>query len=292
MQASLHGKCSYMSHDAVDGSTRLVGLIGKDVLRSRSFAMHNAAFAALGLNWRYLPLPVQSHRQLGQALQGMEAMGFAGANVTMPFKEAVMALAGDQGPEALRTGAANTLVHRPGGGWRARNSDVPGFLAALEWKGIAWKGREVLILGAGGAARAVASAISREPGPAIRIFNRNRERARSLEAAAEGQPRSVHALEALGGWNGTEDSLVVNCTPDGMGLAMEAGGITFGPGQSVVDLVYRQTPLLEKAAEEGAGVMNGMEMLVQQAAISFSWWTGESPPVRRMRAAAEGGEKT
>ena len=284
MQEWLH---SGMGKPVVDGSTRLVGLIGRDVSLSRSFAMHNAAFAQAGLNWSYLPLPVASHEALGDALRGMKAMGFAGANVTMPYKEAVLGHVASQDAEVRRAGAANTLVAGPEG-WSARNSDVPGFIAALERNSIRWRGRPALVLGAGGAAKAVMSALAGDPGHRLYILNRTHARAEELVAGMERScgPCSMQALASLEGWECPEDALVVNCTPDGLGILAGAGGLRFGRGHSVVDLVYRRTPLLERAEAEGAEAMDGMEMLVQQAALSFHWWTGSEAPVESMRTAA------
>ena len=144
------------------------------------------------------------------------------------------------------------------------------------------------MVGAGGVAKAAVSALAADPGHQLYILNRTLARAEELvEGMARScGPCSMQALSSLDGWACPEDALVVNCTPDGQSAISRAGGLRFGKGHSVVDLVYRKTPLLRRAEAEGAEVMDGMEMLVQQAALSFQWWTGREAPVSRMRTAA------
>ena len=159
----------------IDGQTRLVGVMGWPVAHSRSPAMHNAAFAALGLNYVYVPLPVPPDQVAG-ALRGLVALGFAGTNVTVPHKPAVMALMDELTPIARTTGSVNTVVVRPDGSLLGDSTDGAGFLADLRAHDCEPAGRSVLLLGAGGAARAVAYALAetdaapvhRQPHPGAR----------------------------------------------------------------------------------------------------------------------------
>ncbi len=202
----------------VDGKTRLVGLIGWPVEHSLSPCMHNAAFDKLGLNWCYVPMPVAPER-LGDALRGLAALGFAGVNVTVPHKETVVAYLDEIAPEAQSIGAVNTIVLREG---RAigHNTDVYGFLEALREKGFAPQGRRAVVLGAGGAARAVVYALASR-GSQVVVLNRSAERAGSLvEALSPALPSaSLTAvpltMETLSK-RAAEADLLVNATSVGM----------------------------------------------------------------------------
>jgi shikimate dehydrogenase len=260
------------------GLTRL-GVLGWPVAHSRSPAMHNAALRAVGLDdWRYqhLPVPPELFAETVRALPGA---GFAGANVTIPHKEAALALA-DEATEAARAiGAANTLTFAPGGAIAAANTDAPGLLAALGDR----RPRSALILGAGGSARAAAYALARA-GAAVMVWNRTAQRARALAVdlgvAAVDEPAPAEVL--------------VNCTS--VGLADPSSTFKELPLNAdlideyacVVDLVYRAggTRLLREAQRRGSQVIDGLEILVQQGALSFEGWTGRAAPLDVMRQAA------
>ncbi|HLM85934.1 MAG TPA: shikimate dehydrogenase [Solirubrobacteraceae bacterium] len=269
--------------------TRL-GVLGWPVAHSRSPAMHNAAFAALGMaGWRYqrLPVPAALFAETTRALAGA---GFLGANVTIPHKHAALALATESTAAAREIGAANTLTFAPDGAIAAENTDAPGLLAALDCNPRAMR---TLVLGAGGSARAVAWALREAGASEVSVWNRTYARAQEL--ARELGVRAVRAAPAA--------DLLVNCTSVGLetGSGVERSatakdalnqlGLTFdqvGKYSYVVDLVYRTdpTPLLAAASAHGARTLDGLEVLVAQGALSFELWTGRKPPLPVMRAAA------
>lgn len=242
--------------------------------------MHNAAFAALGLDWRYVKLPVPAEL-FEETVRALPGSGYRGANVTIPHKLAALALADAASDAALAVGAANTLTFAREGSIAADNTDAGGFLAAL---GESPRGRRALVLGAGGAARAVVWAL-REAGAAeVSIWNRTPERARELAAAF-----GARAVERPG-----PAELIVNATSVGLDpgdplAALPLGGVG-GPALAC-DLVYRGgslTPFAAWGASAGARVVDGLEVLVRQGALSFAAWTGREPPLEVMRAAARG----
>ena len=241
--------------------------------------MHNAALAATGLrDWRYLRLPLPPEL-FEETVRALPAAGFRGVNVTIPHKHAALALADEASDAARAIGAANTLTFEDGR-IHADNTDAPGLLAAL---GESPAGRIALVLGAGGAGRAAAWALSRA-GADVAVWNRNGERARAL--AAELGLRAVTEAEPA--------EIVVNCTAVGLHdpqdtfkeLPVRADDL--GAGSLVVDLVYRtgDTRLLETARARGARVVGGLEVLVAQGAASFERWTGMAAPRDVMREAA------
>jgi len=267
----------------VGGVTRL-GVAGWPVAHSRSPAMHNAALAAAGLrDWRYqlLPLPPEL---FAETVRALPAAGFRGINVTLPHKQAALALADDATEAAAAIGAANTLTFMTGGAVHAANTDAPGLLAAI---GESVTGLRAQILGAGGSARAAAYAL-RGAGADVAVWNRTPQRARALAADL-----GVDAVAAP-----VPADLLVNCTAVGLGNAsieFKEMGLTadsLGEYACVVDLVYRDggTELLNEAQRQGCRVVDGLEVLVAQGALSFEAWTGRSAPVADMRLAALRGD--
>ncbi|MGH9225092.1 MAG: shikimate dehydrogenase [Acidimicrobiales bacterium] len=281
-----------MSPTSVQGrlsaALKLAAVIGHPVGHSLSPAMHNAAYEALGLDWAYLALDV-SPADVPAALAGMRVFGvLAGLSVTIPHKEAVAAGMDRLSSLAEALGAVNTVVREPGGTLRGENTDGPGFLRALQGdEGFDPSGRRCLVIGAGGAARAVVKALADAGAAEIVVANRTRSRAEAVAALAPGCARVGVAAEA------GEADLIVNATPVGM-----AGGgadselpldpADLGSGQLVVDLVPNPaiTPLIDQARARGAVAVNGLGMLVHQAALAFRLWTGVDPPVAVMSAAA------
>jgi shikimate dehydrogenase len=262
---------------AIRGTTRLAGVIGWPVEHSRSPRMHNAAYAALGLDWAYVPLAVPE-RRLADAVCGLAALGFAGANVTIPHKRAVAALCDRLSDEARAAGSVNTLLVGEDGDVRGETTDGRGLLAAL---GEAPAG-DAVVIGAGGAARAAAATLSAS-GRRVVLISRRPEAAEAVAAEL--------GVEA-GAWP-PEPALIVNATPVGQqgaasDLPLDAGRV--GPGQVVCDLAYRgdasPTGLIALAAERGARAVDGLEVLVHQGAIAFELLTGVAAPVDVMRAAA------
>lgn len=233
-------------------------------------------FAALGVPYQLLPVPPELFAETTRALG---AAGFAGANVTIPHKEAALALADEATDRAREIGAANTLTFAEGA-IHADNTDAPGFLAALP---VDPAGRRALVLGAGGSARAVVWAL-RGAGAQVTVWNRTPERAAAL---------GVEVAEGLG-----DAEILVNCTSVGLDDSSGREVPTFkflplapddlGKLTFLVDLVYRPggTELERTAREQGVPTVDGLEVLVRQGALSFEAWTGRAPDLDRMRRAA------
>ena len=292
----------------VSGSTRVIGLLGDPVAHSRSPQIHNAAFAACGLDYVYVPFAV-SAAELPAAIAGLRALGLRGANVTVPHKVAAAGLLDELDETAAALGAVNTIVVEDGR-LRGFNTDVAGFARALTdvWEvpdagrgPSATGGQEpaaaprALLLGAGGAARAVALALA-DLGFATTVVNRDLAKAeRLVETIVAARPRAQLAAapltaldEALVG----PHALLVNATSLGLpgtGKVPAALADNVLRGQVVVDLVYGEGPtdFLAAARARGAGTVDGLSMLAWQAAAAFELWTGVPAPVQVMRDAAE-----
>jgi shikimate dehydrogenase len=284
---------------SLSGKTQIVGLIGWPTSHSVSPAMHNAAFAELGLDWCYVPLPVPTEpgERIGEAVRGLRALGLRGANVTVPHKQAVMPYLDWLSPAAEAIGAVNTIRVEPNGSLSGDNTDAPGFVADLRDHGVNPAGRHVLVLGAGGSARAIVYGLADAGCASIGLCNRTLDRAQALASemgplfpacpiSAHPLPEGIHALAA-------QADLIVNTTSLGMTPHVEGlpwpEEIPFRAGQVVYDLVYNppQTRLLQKAAADGAQPIGGLGMLIWQGALAFTRWTGQPAPVAIMRAAAE-----
>ena len=257
-----------------------LAVLGYPVGHSRSPAMHSAALVELGLeDWSYEAIEVAPD-QFEPRAQAMPGEGFVGANITVPHKSAALSVA-DEFSEAVREiGAANTLVFT-GGEIRAENTDADGLLRALP---ASPAGKRALVLGAGGAARAVVWALLRE-GAEVGVWNRTELRSRHLCEELGGEPVATPEQSAY--------ELIVNSTAVGLGgedpfSDLPLGPGDFSPGQIVVDMVYggERTALLRAADAAGAGIVDGIEILVQQGALSLEIWTGRKAPVETMRAAA------
>jgi shikimate dehydrogenase len=259
-----------------------LAVIGHPVGHSRSPAMQGAALAALGLeDWTYEAIDV-APQGFAARVRAMGEEGFAGANVTVPHKQAALALADAPSDVAREIGAANTLVFTAAG-IGAHNTDADGFLRSLP---LPPAEQRTLVLGAGGAARAIVWALVRE-GAEVAVWNRTAERASQLCEELGGAP--VAAPDA------GDFELIVNTTAAGLGgedqfEALPLGRDAFAAGQTVVDMVYgaEPSPLLGAAAAAGAETVDGLEILVQQGALSLRIWTEREPPLDVMRAAARG----
>jgi 3-dehydroquinate dehydratase/shikimate dehydrogenase len=262
----------------VRADAALYGVVGNPVAHSLSPAMHNAGFAALGLNAVYVPLQTDDVHDF---VTFARAARLRGASVTAPFKVQMLGLVDEVDAVAQRVGAMNTLIVR-GGRWLGANTDVEGFLAPLAGR-MALKGTRATVLGAGGAARAVAVALAHE-GAAVTIAARNVEAARAVAGLAGGT--AVGMPPRSGSWD-----VLVNATPCGSGS--EPGNPMNGvrlDGEIVFDLVYApaETQLLADARASGCLTIGGIEMLVAQAERQFAMWTGQRPPAGLFRAAADG----
>jgi shikimate dehydrogenase len=261
--------------------TRL-GVAGWPVAHSLSPAIQNAALAAAGLrDWRYLKLPLPPER-FAETVRALPVAGFRGINVTIPHKEAALALADEATATAAAVGAANTLTFVESGAIHADNTDVPGLLGALPREP---DGITALVLGAGGAARAVVYALRKAGAADVMVWNRTRERAERLVADLGG--RVVDAPEPA--------VLLVNATSVGLHATdptfktLPIRADTFGVGTYVADMVYRPggTRLIAEARQRGATVTTGLEILIAQGAASFERWTGMTAPRDAMRAAVD-----
>lgn len=261
---------------AVDGKTEIYGIIGNPVSHSLSPAMHNAAFAALGLNKIYLPFQVAD---LPAALTGLKALGIRGASVTIPHKQAVIGLLDSLDPVAEKIGAVNTLVLRAGK-MHGSNTDWLGANRALAEK-IKLRGASVLLLGAGGSARAIGFGLL-EAGAALTLASRTPEKGRAL---AKTLGCSWLPL-AEAGKAGAE--VLINATSVGMAPQHNELPISIEalPGFKVVmDIVYAPlaTRLLIEAERGGCQTINGLAMLLYQGAAQFEIWTGHEAPIEVMR---------
>jgi len=267
----------YRVRSLTDASA-IYGIVGGSVAHSVSPSMHNAAFAAAGIDAVYLPLPAVDADDF---MTFGRAIGISGASVTIPHKVPLFERVDEVDAIARRIGAINT-IRVVDGSWQARNTDVNGFLHPL-LNHVELEGRRAAILGAGGAARAVAVALA-SSGCTVSVHARQRPQAEEVATLVSG---------SIGPWPPEPDSwdLLVNCTPIGMyphvdDTPLPAERLT---GSVVYDLVYNPTStrLLREAAARGCHTIGGLDMLVGQAQEQFTWWTGAAPPAGVMREAAD-----
>ncbi len=271
----------------LSGHTRLAIVIGAPVRHSLSPVIHNAAFAACGLDWVFLACEVPEGK-VPEALLGAQALGVEGLSVTMPHKATVAASVDELSDTANLLGAVN-CVARAGEHLVGHNTDGAGFLDALSAEA-GWEpaGARCVVLGAGGAAKAVVLALASAGATEVAVLNRTREHAETAAALAGEQGRLAEAAE-LGDFD-----LIVNATPVGMTghsgalMPLEPDLLHFlRPDQLLVDLIYepQETALLAAARERGLTAFNGVPMLVHQAARAFELWTGTEAPTEAMEAA-------
>jgi shikimate dehydrogenase len=271
-----------MTGPALRGTTTLAAVIGDPIRHSRSPAIHNAAFAAAGLDWVFLAFEVPRARG-ADAIHAMRALGIGGLSVTMPHKQDA-ARACDELTTAARTLAAvNVVVPRGHGRLLGDSTDGEGFLRSVRDHDVDPGAGRALVLGAGGAARAITLALA-GAGADVTVAARRMEAAES----AAGMVAGVGAIR-LSECDPARFDLVVNATPLGMqGEAPAVDPDRLNPGQFVVDTVYHpmETPLLAAARSRGVPCTNGLGMLVHQAALAFELWTGVDAPLDAMRGAA------
>lgn len=281
---------------SISGKTKVLGIFGYPVEHSFSPAMHNAAFAHLGLDYVYVPFAVRPDH-LGSAVAGIRALGLAGVNVTIPHKSTVLEFLDELSPEARLIGAVNTIINRDGV-LTGFNTDAAGFVRSLrEEGGVTPEGIRILILGAGGAARAVSIQLALAGAKEIVFSTPIPDEVVSLRGIIT-QNTGTEVNEAQ--WDSKEIAktlqnvdLIINATPIGMHpktSEMPPAEIEAIPrGTLVCDLIYnpRETLLLQKASSHGLSTLNGMGMLLYQGAIAFGLWTGTEPPLDIMRQALE-----
>ena len=278
----------------ISGKTKICGLIGDPVEHTMSPVMHNAAFEKLGLNYAYLPFRVKPE-ELPQAVSGLRALNAIGFNVTIPHKVAVIPLLDELDPLAEKIGAVNTVVN-DNGVLKGYNTDASGFLQALLERGVEPASKNIVLLGAGGAARAITYILS-ERNTRLTILNR-REELDWAEAIAANIKKDLgkyievfellpdHLAAAL-----EPADILVNATSVGMS---PASGVSPVPAQLmksglvVVDIVYNpvRTKLLQDGAAVAAVIVEGLDMLVWQGALAFEKWTGQKPPFDLMKEVA------
>lgn len=277
-----------------DSSTFLLGLFGHPVAHSISPQIHNAAFRAAGLNWLYLAFAVEP-KELRKALQGCRALKIVGLNITVPHKETIVPLLDELSEEVRLIGAVNTVCFEEG---RAKgyNTDGRGFVAALqEEKDFNLAGKNMFIIGAGGAGRAVAVQAAREGASRVIIADLKLEKAEDLSrwinSKIKNEPASTVEIESSGWKKALEESdLVVDATPLGLKNSDPTAFDTemLSPSALVVDLVYNppETALLNQVKRLGIAGMSGLGMLVHQAALAWEIWTGRPAPLKVMKEAA------
>jgi shikimate dehydrogenase len=284
-----------MHMTTIAGTTVLAGIIGWPVTHSLSPAMHNAAFTALGLDMAYVPLPVAGP-DVEAAVKGLRSLGFRGANVTMPHKAAVVPFLDHVAEDARLIAAVNTIVVDDGGVLRGYNTDVGGFVAALRDEvAEPLVGASALVVGAGGVARAAVLGLLRVGVRRCTVVNRTMSRAAELvdllQPFDEAARFELVALDDLSAAQVRGADIVVNASALGMDGPLKVPRVLVDNIQRdhiVYDVVYGQRPTmpLERARATGARAIDGLTMLVWQAALSFELWTGRAAPLEVMRSAA------
>jgi shikimate dehydrogenase len=278
----------------ISGNTKICALIGDPVEHTMSPAMHNAAFKKLGLDFLYIPFRVKTE-QLPQAIAGLRALNVRGFNVTIPHKVSVIPLLGSLDPLAEKIGAVNTVVN-DGGVLKGYNTDAEGALRALQGRGVTPRDRDIVILGAGGASRAITFVLAGE-GARLTVLNRRLELDWAEDIArlirkelgkevkvGELNPRTLSPALA-------KADIMVNATSVGMSPASRKSPV---PARLlkrrlvVFDIVYNpiETRLIKEAKAVGAKVIGGVDMLAWQGALAFEKWTGRPAPVDLMRREA------
>ncbi|MEM6837014.1 MAG: shikimate dehydrogenase [Cyanobacteria bacterium P01_C01_bin.120] len=281
-----------MGQAALTGNTQVFGIIGYPVEHSLSPPMQNAALAKLGIDGVYVPFPVEPEN-LAAAIAGLWALGVQGFNVTIPHKQAVMSQLVSVTDIGQAVGAVNT-VWRTEQGWAGTNTDVTGFMAPLQTGDRDWANSRVVLLGNGGAARAVVAGCVMLGCPDLWVVGRSAEKVQQFIASWQDgplQPQLKTASDADLATLLPETTLLVNTTPVGMHPKVDASPVTaeqmglLPEGAIAYDLIYTPSPtqFLKLAAQRGLTTFDGTEMLVQQGAAAFEIWTQQTPPVELMR---------
>jgi len=266
----------------ITGRTKITGLFGYPVEHTLSPAMHNAAFEYLGMDYRYLPFLVHPDF-INQAVNAVKALTLAGVNVTVPHKETVIPFLDIVDEEAAFIGAVNTIVYREGR-LHGYNTDGRGFMRSLSENNILVEGTKILVVGAGGASRAISYYLS-EKSRALFLYDIAKQKLDTLVSDLSKIRTNVSALvqpERLEGFD-----IIINATPLGLKkddpLPLDISGLS--PHQVVCDLIYKKTRLIEGASQRGCRTMDGLGMLLWQGVLAFELWTGVLPPVEIMRNA-------
>ncbi len=264
----------------VNGKTKITGIFGYPIEHTLSPLMHNTAFKDLMLNNCYVPFLVNPD-DLTNAVQSIKALNMLGVNITVPHKENVMPLLDNIDKEAAFIGAVNTITNVDGK-LTGYNTDGRGFMSSLEEEGVSVEGKEVLIVGTGGACRAVSYYLS-EKASKLSLFDIDRQKAEKLSNDLKEIRDNIHLLDNIE--DAGSPDMIINATPLGMRpedpspIAPEQ----IRSGMVVYDLVYKNTALLQEAVRKGAKAINGSGMLLWQAVLAFELWTGVKPRVDLMR---------
>ncbi|WP_310489931.1 shikimate dehydrogenase [Chamaesiphon sp. VAR_69_metabat_338] len=287
----------------IAGTTKLLGVIGHPIAHTFSPAMHNAAIEQLGLDYRYVAFDV-APADLATALAGFAAIGVVGCSVTIPHKQAIMPLLAQITPLAQAIGAVNTIWNTPTG-WHGTNTDIAGFIAPLAAMQRDWGKTTAIVLGNGGAARAVVAGCHQLGCQEIHVFGRDAAKLADFGASwqdiqlqrSDSETSSVqiqtHLWSELATFIDRDNLLLINCTPMGMHPQVgnspidEALMSKIGTKAIVYDLIYtpRPTKFLQLATANGATAIDGLEMLIQQGAIAFELWLHQAAPIGVMRRA-------
>jgi 3-dehydroquinate dehydratase/shikimate dehydrogenase len=278
-QLTARSLCGPYRARSIRSATCVYGIVGVDVARSLSPAVHNAAFAARGIDAVYVPLQAES---LEAFLEALPALGLSGFSVTRPYKTAILKRLASVTPEAARAGSVNTVAVRDGS-LAGSSTDGDGVVAPLR-KRTSLEGRTVAIVGAGGAARAAAFALARA-GARVTVLARRTSQSAEVAAATGCRAAPLSSVAEL------EWDVLVNATPVGSAAVpaqLPVPPDALRPGSIVFDMVYepRETPLLAAARGRGCSTIDGIEMLVAQAVGQFETWTGLPAPVEAMTGAA------
>jgi len=263
----------------ISGKTKITGLFGWPVEHSLSPYMHNAAFQDLGLDYCYITFPVRPDR-LEDAVRAIKALSIKGVNVTVPHKEKVEEFLDEIDNEARFIGAINTIVNKDDT-LTGYNTDGRGFMKSLSEAGIETKGKNILIIGTGGACRAIAYYLNKEAG-SLYLFDIDLPKADALAGDLGGVSKPVKDLRIA-----PDMDIIINATPLGLKETdpLPIDSSLLKPHQSAIDLIYKDTPFLNEAKKQGLKTLDGLGMLLWQGVIAFELWTGLKPNVDIMRDA-------
>ena len=277
----------------ITGKTKLLGIIGDPVEHSLSPVMHNAAIANLGLDYIYVPFPVQQNN-LAEALAGFSAVNLKGFNITIPHKQEIIPLLTEISDDAANIGAVNT-VWRTESGWKGTNTDAAGFIAPLKAIDRDWSKTIPVILGNGGAARAVVAGLANLGCGEINVVGRNPDKLARFYKSWSHAPK-ITSLLKIHNWDSLSSlipaaDLLVNTTPIGMSPKIDASPVSadlmqkFNKNAIAYDLIYTPNPtqFLRLAKEQGATTLDGLEMLLQQGVEALEIWLQQPVPVDVMR---------
>ncbi len=276
----------------ITGKTKLLGVIGNPIEHSLSPVMHNAAIANLNVDYIYLPFPIKAP-DLKNALAGFTAINLQGFSITIPHKQTIIPLLSEISDIAQSVGAVNT-VWRTNKGWSGTNTDVTGFITPLKAYNWDWSQTTAVILGNGGAARAVVVGCYQLGCKSIHIVGRNMEKLKQFQQSWSNSPlpitTNIHSWDKLPELISQAD-LLVNSTPIGMYPQIDESPVDIEtikrlPKNAIAyDLIYTPNPtqFLKYAKQQGAIAIDGLEMLVQQGAAALEIWLGETPPADIMR---------